>query len=689
MNTNTCADIKQALRQAALPLQALELPMFPAQPQELSADQQRYADLAVEGIVVVHYQGEHQVRLGRKDIVWLKDGKCSQIDHFVLRCTFVSDLARAWKVTGKLEYAQAARDYMEEWMNAWPADTIGTDERVNTVDSTLTLGLRKAGWCRSLPLLLDSPCFDEAFVSRLVAYIAAQFQYLRENVKSEINWRIANARDLLIGSLYLSFLETAEDWKEYALMALNDAWLRQFLPDGVHCERNPTYHAGMVRTFQGLYDLCCKMPELGLIMNLEQLIRQHDFIIACVKPNGYLCGIHDSQSEYTGHRRDNIHEASASHKGMDNTAIWKTFLETYDLPLNYPSTSQVFPDAGLAFFRSGWDEDAMWMSFDATRWGGGHCHLSRNTIQLHAFRQSMVIDPGWLAYDGGEWGMYGKSTLAHSTCNLNRLNQSATNPSIMKTFQAPGYDAVLSIYEGGYWDTDLKWNFTHAASGIWAQHARILFRVQDRFAFVADSMFRLPHCPDDPAELRPDFECVWQLAPGAELDLQPEADRAIARWRDAGLLMLTPIRPHGSEYRIHAGETNPLRGWAPGEEEHFPAPQIVLNTAGMEKQHDYYVTALVPFEGDKAPEVILEAKSPLGKTGHVVLNWEDGSRDAIHWGCNLNLMLGKTPEFATDSSLVHLRYDAAGNITGGCCVNGTYMKPFVNDVRQPRGTFVF
>ncbi len=687
MNINSFKDIKQAVRQAALPLQALELPIFPAPPRELSDDQQRYADLAVEGIVVVHYQGEHHVRLGRTDIVWLKDGNCTQIDHFVLGCAFISHLAQAWTVTGKIDYARAARDFMGEFMTAWPADAIGTGERTDTVDSTLTLGGRNAGWCRSLPLLLDSPCFDDAFVSRLVEYLAAQFQFLRQHVKSEINWRIFNARDLLTGSLYLSFLEAAADWKEYAVMVLNDGWLRQFLPDGVHCERNPIYHCGMVRTFQGFYELGCKMPELGLIMNLEQLIRQHDFIIACVKPNGYLCGIHDSQSEYTGHRRDNIH--TTSHKGVDSTATWQAFLKKYDLPLKYPPASQVFPDAGLAFFRTGWDEEAMWMSFDATRWGGGHCHLSRNAVQLHAFRQSMVIDPGWLAYDGGEWGMYGKSTLAHSTCNLNRMNQSSTNPSIMKTFQAPGYDAVLSIYEGGYWDTDLKWNFTHAARGIWAQHGRILFRVGGRFAFVADSMYRLPHDPEDPEVERPDYECVWQLAPGADIDLQSQQNQATARWRDAGLLLSTPIRPGDSEYRIHCGETDPLRGWSPGEGEHYPAPQIVLNTPRMSNRHDYYVTLLVPFQGGDAPNVRIDSKSPMGQTGYVVLNWEDGSRDAIHWGCNLNLMLGKTQEFATDSSLVHLRYDAAGSISGGGCVNGTYMKPFTNEVREQPATFVF
>ncbi len=468
---------------------------------------------------------------------------------------------------------------------------------------------------------------------------------------------------------------------------MTDGWLRQFLPDGAHCEVNPVYHRGMVETFQNLVSLNRLWPELGLNMTLERLRQLYNFSLACVKPNGYLCGIHDSQSEFTGHRRDNIH--TTSHKGVDNLAAWDKFRNEYSLPLEYPQTSQVFPDAGLAFMRTGWDEDAGWMSFDATQWGSGHCHLSRNSVQLHAFRQSMVIDPGWLSYEMNAWGVYGRSTPAHSTCNLNRLSQSATNPSRIRAYQAPGYDAVQSVYEGGYWDTELKWNFTHAAKGIWAQHTRLLLWVHDRFAFVADSMFRLPETPENLPSAWPDFECVWQLAPGAEITLLPERDRAVACWREAGLLLLTPIRPQNSEYLLNCGETDPLRGWTPGEGKHTPAPQVVLNTPQMKKQHEYYVTLLVPFRGGTAPEVEVEAKSPNGQIGYVVLNWADGSRDAVHWGCCLNLMLGKTAEFATDSSLVHLHYDKDGNAESGCCVNGTYLKPFDSQVRERPETFTF
>ncbi|MHB0936605.1 MAG: heparinase II/III family protein [Armatimonadota bacterium] len=654
-------------------------------PGQISDSVLESAEAAVDGLIIVHYQGEHRLPLGRRQIDWLNPSfPRSQAGLFVYRMGFIGDLATAYAVTKDERYAEAARDYLSEYIAYWPTDAVGQN---NDIDNTLSLCGRNATWSRSLHLLAASEAFDAAFLASVVTFNAAQFDWLRHHMSTTINWRISNARNLLTGSLYLAFLDQAADWRQHAVRVLNDAWFRQFLPDGVHCERNPIYHTGMASTFRDLYRLGCQLPELGLVMSLEGLIPVFDFALACVKPNGYLCGIHDSQSEFTGHRRDGVH--TTSHKGVDNTTMWEEFRREFELPLEYPPTRQVFPDAGLAFLRTGWDEDAAWMSFDGTQWGGGHCHLSRNAIQLHAHRQSMIVDPGWLSYESNEWGLYGRSTRAHSTCNLNGLNQSATNPSRLQSFGAPGYDAVFSVYEGGYWDTNLAWTFTHAGDGLWAQHARLLFWVQDRFAFVADSMFRLPQQPGDPEDRRPSFECVWQLTPGAEVDLQPERDRAIARWKAAGLLLLTPIRPEDSQYEIHAGETGPLRGWTPGEGSHHPAPQLVLNTPRMQRQHDYYVSILTPFRGTEAPEVAVEAKSPMGQTGYVRLRWADGTEDAVYWGCNFGMMLGTQPEFETDSSLVHLRKDAAGRVMGGCCVNGTYLEPFSPALRPKPETFTF
>lgn len=665
-----------ALADAAAPLASVFI-----LPEALSEHQQRIADLAVDGVFVAIYNGEHLLKLGRRNINWHDPAQGERL-HMVLRMRPVAVLAQAHAITRKAEYAEAAADYMREFMDGFPLDASGACPKAK---STLDVCIRSRSFAEALHRLAPSDAFDDALLTRMLHYLAEQFRFLRENMSTTINWRVHNARDLLFGALHLPFLRGADDWRDFAVKVLNDAWHRQFLPDGVHYERNPVYHLGMTSTFTQLYELGTSIPDLGIAVTLAGLEKAYDFALACAKPNGYLCGLHDSQSEFTGHVRDGKY--AEGHKSVDNEKTWRAFREKFDLPLDYPSTSQYFPDAGLGFFRTGWTEDDAWVSFDATRWGGGHCHLGRNSVQLHANRRTLVVDPGWLEYSSNAWGVHGRSTRAHNTCNLNGLTQVQTNPSRTVHHHAPGYEAMFSVYEGGYWDTELKWNFTKAGQGIWAEHARTMFWVQDRFMFIADSMYRLPQREDETADEAPSFEINWQLPDAPELDLAADASRAVAHWGDSNLLLLFPIRPQGATLTAHAGEMDPIRGWLPGDHQHRAAPQLCLNTPRMTRQHDYYVTLLVPYTEAQPPQVSVEAKSPMGTVGHVTLRWADGSVDQVHWGCGFGLMVGNVDDFETDSSLVHLRRDPAGKIVKGCCVDGTYLSPWSATPRAKPETF--
>ncbi|MHC4885577.1 MAG: heparinase II/III family protein [Planctomycetota bacterium] len=649
---------------------------------ERSADADReIADKAVEGILVSVYNGIHERTIGRTNIDWDAVMRGDEGYRQLSRQPMLPSVMKAWYQTEDERYSEAAIDYIRDYARAFDAVPEGSN--------SLDLGIRSANTARILHLLATTQAGDEEFLQTAVDYLERELNWLVDNLSTGINWRVHNTRDLLIAALYLRFLPDAEHWADTAVAALNDAYFRQFLPDSVHYERNPVYHIGMASTFLQLYKLTDVLPELGLKMSLDRIEPMYNFVAALSRPNGYLCAIHDSQGDHSGHITTAKGQAAvAGHKSVNPLAIYRKFREEAGLPDQLPPTHQYFPDAGLAFFRTGWGEDDQYVTFDATRWGGGHCHLSRNAIQLHAHRRSMIVDPGWLAYNGDDWGKHGRSTRAHSTCTLNDLNQSSTNPSKTKTFSAPGYDCAFSVYEGGYWDTELSWNFTHAAKGIWGQHARTAFWVQNRFLIVADSLFRLPHTPGDPAEERPSVACNWQLSEDGDLDLAVDASRATVQWPEANLLMLFPIRPEGTTLTSHCGEEAPLRGWLPGEQERLPAPQLSLTAGRMEKQHDYFVSILIPTAGDQVPKVRVEAKSPLGTVGHVILHWEDGSRDEIHWGCGFEMRVGKGPDFETDSSLIHLARGVNGKVTGGCCVDGTYLTPFAPDERRQPETFV-
>ncbi|MCC7519925.1 MAG: heparinase II/III family protein [Verrucomicrobiae bacterium] len=649
----------------------------------------RLADLGVHGVVTVEHHGTQSVDLGRRPVDWgrvARQVSCAEVRGQHYRMWFLPSLALAYAHTREARYGEAARDYLDAFMRAFPR--LGPQEN-QEAQNVLTLGLRLANWARALPLLTEHPDFEEPFLHRAIEFLRAGTVYLERHLSVGDNWRVFNADSLLRVALHLDFLAEASGWRERGVRVLNDAWHRQILPDYVHCERNPSYHASVTRIFGRLFRWQQVQSSLGLVMTLETLSGMYDFLAAATKPSGYNCGIHDSQSVFVGNVRNRAYKSGygQAHKARDYFSERAAFRRTSGLPLMPPTLHQYYPEAGLLFSRTGWDEDASWISFDATRWGGGHCHLSRNSLQLHANRRTLLVDPGWLSYGADEWALAGRSTRAHNTCNLSGLNQQAADPVRTAAFHAPGYDAAFSVYEGGYWDTALAWNFTHARNGILAQHHRTLLWVQDRFLFVADSMNRLPWTPEDPEDERPGFEINWQLSDGPSLNYAKDGSRVVAHWGASNLLMLFPLRPANAKLAVHQGERVPPRGWLPGENENVPAPQICLNAARMERRHDYYVTVLIPYTAETPPVVAVDARNPGGQIGFVKLRWGDGTSDEVHWGCGFRMMLECVDDFSSDSSLVHLRRDALGRVIKGCLVNGTYLTPHLRE-RHARPTTV-
>ena len=62
--------------------------------------------------------------------------------------------------------------------------------------------------------------------------------------------------------------------------SLNDAFGRQVLPDGVHCERNPDYHKWMTGGVRGLLAPVAGDAGTGLELSAAKSGRMHDYELA-------------------------------------------------------------------------------------------------------------------------------------------------------------------------------------------------------------------------------------------------------------------------------------------------------------------------------------------------------------------------------------------------------------------------
>jgi len=618
----------------------------------------RAADMAVQGVLEFHHLGSHPTRVGRSGIDWSGPQHRHQEWRAQLNRFFhLPVLAEAYERSGKEEYAEAARDYLEDWIKAHPPRE---GWALAPYDNTLNLAIRMLNWLGSLPRFLPARAFDDALVERILASAAVQLDFLCANMTDHMNWRIAQADSLLTAGILLQGLPGAERWREVGVSALNDAFHRQVLPDGAHVERNPSYHGWMTRVFTKCWRLGRSMPELGLAVRTEPLARMHDYALATTRPNGALNAMHDC----TGRREGT--QANAA------LAARAAFRREAGLPDELPATSQFFPHAGQAFLRDGWGEDATYLTFDATRWGGGHCHLSRNAVQLHAFGRSLVVDPGSLTYEASDpMASYGKSTRAHSTVNLNGWNQCEADPE-SRFVSLPGYDLVASLYQGGYWAGRYLWRFEpDHGRGLYAQHHRTLLWVRGRCIVVLDLVVH------DYDSEPPALESNWQLCEGP-IEVDPAGRWVRTRHPQANVLLLFPLQAEGMRLTVHEGELDPPLGWLPGEGRYVPAPMVSLRAERCAGGFTDLAAVMVPFRGAEPPRVQAEAYDTAAGhgTARLRLRWADGSTDDVLWTGRFAVMIGAQEELETDASLVHLHRDPQGELVRGLVFDGTYVKPW-------------
>ncbi len=661
------------------------------------AGTRRVAELARDGKLVSSQEIIHQT--GRRKVDW----RCAHDSHHgwpgpVLRFTYIGALASGYRATGEAGYAAAARDFVEDWIEAHPPCP---DWSITAPDNSLHLAIRvNKGWGASLAALSRSAAFDAAFVERVIESIVAQLGWLSANLSPLGNFRVAQAQALVLTAIRLPFVQAAHGWRCLGVCLLDEALRRQVLPDGAHLERNPSYHHGMTCVFENVWKLAQAFPELQLTTNTEVIAAMWEYAVAVCRPNGSYNGMHDCGGFWEDYASP-MADLNGRRPVMESR---RAFRQRAGLPDTLPPTAQVFPVAGQALLRDGWDAEATYLTFDATQWGGAHCHLSRNSVTLHAYGRSLLVDPGALDYEmTNPAGPHGKSTAAHNTVNLNGWNQSHNNPDYTRYYHGQGLDAVISRYAGGYWPGPFGWWFFEGrGAGLAARHVRLLLWVHDRFAVVIDSLIRWDertHAPDR-LHCEPSLEINWQFSPGPLQVENPGAAvagdpggmlKVQTGHADANLLLLMPLAMPGMQAQVYEGSREPFRGWVVGRtDDHgrlvpamdkrgfiVPAPQVCVRAAPMQGYDACLVTVLVPFRGRRAPEVRVSRCVPPDsiRPGQLCLHWPDGSSETIVWTAELDRMIGTFGGIFCDGAAVAIRQEAPDGPSRACIIDGTVCAP--------------
>jgi len=590
------------------------------------ADWKRVADAAVDGVVL--FYGDTPVRVGRRGIDWsgghvAHQEWVAQLNRF----GWIDALRWAFVKTGRGEYAEAARDYIEDWLDARqpyaPADGLRPVPGESSLNLAVRLGgTRHVGWLASMADLLASDAFDEAFAERVVDSIVWQLDWVMANLAPKNNWRVASLDAVFSQGLRLP--GRLDGNLAAAVDGLNTEFAAQVLADGCHAERSGGYHDWMAGVFVTLWRIGRRRPEIGLDLDGGSVTGMDAYALHHLKPNGGLCGFNDAHASFR------TTEASAA-KVADKLDAHRVLLAEAGLPTDVP-TAGFFTAAGHVFYRTGWGPDDLWWAFDAGGWDGGHGHLSRLSIELHNGRRTTLPDPGIFDYEmSNPFAAAGKSTAAHSTLNVALGNQADVDAALIRAVERPAAIVVQGRYEGAYWPGTFGWRFDRGRGRGWfGSHDRTVVWLRDRAMVVLDS---LAHDGDSPVYLH------W-VSDDVPADLDAERLR-LTTGDPAGnvRIQVCPIADETVAMGLHRGERGPFLGWV-GERHGEPRPAPLLQCrfdapASGGTRVTECATVIAPFDGADAPEFTVTAAVARPDVRQVDLRWADGRRDRIIYTARL------------------------------------------------------
>ncbi len=586
----------------------------------------------------IYFYNTEKVHIGLRNIDWAG----SHIHHQewpaqLNRFFWLAHLANVWNADGDQEMPRLAYATIEDWIRQHPA--YAADTAMAPGDNTLNLSIRLGqagwgGWWNAAVEFVGTSAFDDEFVERMLKSTRGQIDYLHAHLSARGNWRISQLNCMLFCGLVLPGFE---DCADFAARGLREAMHRQVEADGSHCEHTPGYHGWMARVATSLWRLGRARPELPLQIDSERLLRMWDYAVAAAAPNGAAAGLHDSgvwtEQPQTGHAETRQQILATS--GLPAERVWD--------PQTQPS--RWFPDAGQLYLRDGWDKSATFITFDATRWGGGHCHLSRLAVSLYAGGRMLLYDPGIFSYEMSDpFAAHGKSTAAHNTLQVDGRNQSPANPDASEVYLGQHFAVARSTYVGGYFTGRYHWSFVDGLGDcIPGSHSRTLLWVKGRYALVFDRLaVDRADCP---------FSAAWQL-PAGEFGLDADHARVWTTGEQTNILVQCLTLGRELETAVHVGEEDPLRGWLPRDAHggRRPAPQVSFQ--GRTDGPADLVTLLLPFCGTDAPrpKVLHLHCEETGARG-IELKWAGGTVDTVVYMPGFNLMAGYCGPIRTDGTL--------------------------------------
>jgi hypothetical protein len=457
---------------------------------------------------------------------------------------FAEDLAHAFVATREPKYTQALADLVLSWIAA--EKPIWSDTWAPYVVSR-----RLLHWMRAF--LLCHNRVDPAFAATWVRSLSEQALYLARNI--EWHLRGNHVQKNLHAVFCISALFSGTDFQRLNQRAARLLWRElhsQVLPDGMHYERSPMYHADVLRDYReaaAVADVLGRAGQLngagappkGLHTTLQAMTAA---LARFTRPDGTLHLFNDAAE-------DPAYPASALLSGTDapQPGSWS------------------LPDAGYYGFIGPRMRIIIDCGEPGPRHQPGHAHCDLLSYELDADGVPFIVDSGTSGYDEDPLRMYMRSTRAHNTVQVADREQH----ELWGTFRVARRGRVRGATLNDH-------SFTGACSPF--SSSRIVherqFRWADAYIDIADRVLGSGTEP---------LRSFIHIHPAWDVSIDGLRVFATAGSRRVGIEFRNT-----AGVRLLAGETDPAQGWHASEfGVAVPAPVLEVTPADSRLQFGYRI----------------------------------------------------------------------------------------------------
>ena len=352
-------------------------------------------------------------------------------------------LARAWRATGDLRYAEKVRDLLLSWIEANPFG-FGMNWK-----SPLELAVRLINWVWALDLTRDADVFGESQWRAVedVCYLAAwDVRRKLSRGSSANNHLIGEAAGVYVAAAWFANFPQAEAWRAQCKHVLEREIEAQTYTDG--CTREHAFGYQFFVLQFAVFSLLAgrSIGDEFSPRFLERVHRMYRFLHEVSRDTGSPPAIGDQDDGYVLDLGEQPAEAASLiavggmlfededllGAGPSETCFWLFGRSGRSERRGAVSTSSVrFAESGYALLRAGESPTSgrMTVFFDCAELGYGpiaaHGHADALSITLAVDGRPVLVDAGTYDYfTYPEWREYFRSTRAHNTVEIDGCSQS-------------------------------------------------------------------------------------------------------------------------------------------------------------------------------------------------------------------------------------------------------------------------